>query len=83
MGQISTETDRSELHELLDRVPASDLPTARKILQALVTPMRFAVLTAPLDDESESEEERAEVEEARAEQGPGTPHEEVLREFGL
>jgi hypothetical protein len=38
---------------------------------------------APFDDEPESEEERAEVEAARRETGPGTPHEEVLREFGL
>jgi len=41
------------------------------------------LLTAPPDDEPEPEEERAAVEEARSEAGFGTPHEEVLREFGL
>jgi len=39
-------------------------------------------LTAPLDDEPETDEECAAVETARSEPGPGTPHEEVLREFG-
>jgi len=45
--------------------------------------VRLSILMAPFDDEPESEEERAEVEAARRETGPGTPHEEVLREFGL
>ena len=38
---------------------------------------------APLDVEPETGEERSEVEAARSETGPGTRHEEVLREFGL
>jgi hypothetical protein len=41
-----------------------------------------SILTAPLDDEPETKEERAEVEAARGETGAGTTHEEVLREFG-
>jgi len=45
--------------------------------------MRLAVLTAEIDDEPESDEERAEVEAARAEASQGTRHEDVLREFGL
>jgi hypothetical protein len=40
-------------------------------------------LNAPPDDELESEEERAEVEAARREAGPGTRHEDLLRDFGL
>ena len=60
-----------------------DPPGARKILRALVDPVELSLLTAPLDDEPETEDERAAVEAARREPGPGTPHEEVLREFGL
>jgi hypothetical protein len=45
--------------------------------------VKLSILMAPFDDEPESEEERAEVEAARRETRPGTPHEEVLREFGL
>jgi hypothetical protein len=37
----------------------------------------------PEDDEPESDAEREAVESARRETGAGTPHEEVLREFGL
>ena len=36
-----------------------------------------------VDDEPETEDERTAVERALAEPGPGTSHEEVLREFGL
>lgn len=84
MGELQTsESDRQELHALLDHIPASDLPTARKILRALADPVWQSILDAPLDDEPETEEERANADAARKEAGPGTPHEEVLREFGV
>ncbi len=84
MGELQTnEADRQELHALVDHVPASDLPTARKILRALADPVWRSILDAPLDDEPDTEEERAEADAARGEPGPGTPHEEVLREFGV
>jgi hypothetical protein len=43
----------------------------------------LSLLSAPVDDEPETEDERTAVERALAEPGPGTSHEEVLREFGL
>jgi hypothetical protein len=46
------------------------------------TPVWQSILCAPLDDEPETGQERAEVEAARKETGTGTTHEEVLREFG-
>lgn len=76
-------TDRQELHALVDHIPETDVPAARKILCALIDPVELSLLTAPLDDEPETEEERAAVEKALSETGPGTSHEEVLREFGL
>jgi hypothetical protein len=78
----TSETDRQELHSLVDHIPVGDLPAARKILRALADPVWQSILTAPLDDEPETEQERAEVEAARSEKGSGTPHEELLREFG-
>jgi hypothetical protein len=75
--------DRQELHVLVDHIPESDLPAARKILRGLMDPVALTPLSAPLDDEPETAEERAEVDRALAEPGSGTPHEEVLREFGL
>lgn len=79
----TSEPDRQELHALVDHIPAGDLPAARKILRALADPVWQSILTAPLDDEPETDEERTEVEAARGEPGPGTSHQEVLREFGL
>ena len=79
----SSEVDRQELHALVDHIPTGDLPAACKILRALADPVRQSILDAPLDDEPETQEELAEVNAARRETGPGTPHEEVLREFGL
>jgi hypothetical protein len=84
MAELHTsEADRRELHTLVDQIPAGDLPAARKILRALADPVWQSILAAPLDDEPETEEERAEVEAARSESGSGTSHDDVLREFGL
>ena len=78
----TSQADRQELHALVDHIPAGDLPAARKILRALADPVWQSILTAPLDDEPETGQERAEVEAARRETGTGTSHEEVSREFG-
>jgi hypothetical protein len=83
MPGAETNTGRNELHILLDHIPDTDVPAARKFLRSLVDPVELSLLMSPLDDEPESEEERTAVEAARSERGPGTPHEEVLREFGL
>lgn len=83
MPDMGTGASRQELHALLDHIPESDVPTARKFLRSLLEPVELSPLTAPLDDEPETEEERAAVEAARREPGSGAPHEEVLREFGL
>jgi hypothetical protein len=84
MAELHTsEADRRELHTLVDQIPAGDLPAARKILRALADPVWQSIVAAPLDDDPETEEERAEVEAARSETGSGTSHDDVLREFGL
>jgi hypothetical protein len=74
---------RQELHLLLDHISASDVATARNFLRSLVDPVSLSLLSASEDDEPETDAERVAVESARSETGPGTPHEEVLREFGL
>ena len=79
----TSKADRQDLHALVDHIPAGDLPAARKILRALADPVWQSILTAPLDDEPETDQERAEVEAARSEKGSGTSHEELSREFGL
>jgi hypothetical protein len=71
--------DRHELHALVDHIPESDVPAARKILRALADPVELAILTAPLDDESETEEERAAVASSLADSAPDIPFEQLRR----
>jgi hypothetical protein len=71
--------DRRKLHTLVDRIPESDLPAARKLLRALAGPVEFAILTAPLDDEPETEEERAAVASSLADESPDVPFEHLRR----
>jgi len=77
---------REELRMLVEHIPESDVPTARKILRALMDPVELSLLTAPPDDEPLSEHEMAALEEADRRQQRGEPliaHEEILREFGV
>jgi len=75
--------NRSELHALLDRIPDTDLAVTRKVLQALATNWEVALAESEGDF---TEAARRQIESAEAyfdQGGPGVPHEEVLREFGL
>ena len=76
-------TAREELHRLVDRIPENEVASTQKFLRSLVDPVELSLAMAPEDDELETAEEKSAVERARQEPGPGTPHEEVLREFGL
>ena len=67
-----SDTDRQDLHMLVDHIPAGDVPTARKILRALMDPVELSLLSAAADDEPETEDERAAVKRALAEPGAGT-----------
>jgi len=49
----------------------------------LADPVELSLLNAPLDDEPETDAERQAIERARAETGEGSPHEQVLHEYGL
>jgi len=86
MAYTSTDATRDELHELLDHIPESDVPTARKFLRSMADPIWLAMLNAPLDDEPlcEAEREALEAAKQREQRGePLIPHEKILREFGL
>jgi hypothetical protein len=76
-------TSREDLHKLVDHIPETDVPAARKILRSLVDPIELALLAAPLDDEPETEAELADVEKALNDPRPDVPMEEVLREYGM
>jgi len=82
---------RDAIRQLVDDLDEHDLPIAERLLRALrdtggeSDPVLRALANAPLDDEPETEEERAAVAEARQEllEGRGIPHEEVKRRWGL
>ncbi len=73
------DSDRHELHTLVDHISDSDVSAARKVLRALVDPVELAILTAPLDDEPETEEERASVAASLADASPDIPFEQLRR----
>ena len=82
MIEAESMTSREELYKLVDHIPEADVAAARKILRSLVDPVELSLLTAPLDDEPETEEELADVEKALSDPRSDVSMEEVLREYG-
>ena len=81
-------TTRETLHKLVDLLPESEWEAARRALEERFSkhdPVLCAFLNAPEDDEPESEEERAEVEEAYKSiaRGEMISDEELKRDLGL
>jgi hypothetical protein len=77
---------RDTLHHLVDALPDAEVDAAERYLAALQSdPMLRALLTAPTDDEPETDEERAAVAEAEEDvrQGRVVSMEEIKREFGV
>lgn len=76
---------REELHDLIDELPDKELAAVRSYLRYLAAvardPVLRALVNAPIDDESETEEERRAVEEAKQDLRAGRviSHEEVRR----
>lgn len=83
---MSLTAEHQQLLELASRIPEEQIPTAKRLLEALIVdPLWLALATAPPDDEELKPEVVASIEEARASiaRGEGIPHEEILREFGV
>ncbi len=85
---MTTTEARTKLHDLIESLPSEDVPTALRILEALnlsSDPVPLALRDIPIDDEPETDEERATVAEARRdlEEGRVIPHDEVMRKYGM
>ena len=83
---VELTAEQEQLVELETRVPAADIPTARRVLEALIVdPLWLALESAPYDDEELTLEDEAALADAAAAflRGETTPHEEILREFGI
>lgn len=81
-------TTRTQIERLVSELPEEELDAAYKFLRYLRDshdPLIRAVLRAPIDDEPETEAERREVAEAKAEiaAGKGAPLQEVRRKLRL
>jgi hypothetical protein len=76
---------RQHAHELIDHIPEAQLSTAVGLLEKIIDPVTLAILNAPIDDEPETDEERAEVAEAHEwfKHNKGIPHDEAMRSLGL
>jgi hypothetical protein len=85
---MTTAEARTKLHDLIESLPSEDVPTALRVLEALSFSsdhVPLALREVPLDDEPETEEERAAVAEARRdlEEGRVISHDEVMRKYAL
>jgi hypothetical protein len=78
---------REQAHQLIDRLPETQVSALVGLLETIVDPVAAALRNAPIDDEQLTAEEDQALSRADAwlEQrgGRGIPHEEVLAEFGL
>jgi len=79
--------DRTPLHDLVDRIPESDIPTALRFLELLTAnnPAFRAARSAAMDDEEVTYADEAAILRAKEDVSEGrvSTHEEVLREFAL
>jgi hypothetical protein len=79
--------NRRHAHQLIDRLPDTQLSALVGLLETIVDPVTAALQNVPIDDEPESEEEKQAVSEARAwlerNGGKGIPHGEAMRRLGL
>jgi hypothetical protein len=76
---------KEHAHELIDRLPPTQLSAVVGLLEAMLDPVSHAIANAPLDEEEITPETVAALEIARASlaRGEGIPHEQVLAELGI
>ena len=80
-------SDREHAHQLIDRMPETQISGLVQFLETIVDPVDTALRNAPLDDEPETDDEKAAVAEAHGwlqkNGGKGVPHAEAMRRLGL
>jgi hypothetical protein len=78
---------RQYAHELIDRLPESQIAGLVQFLESVLDPAGAALRSAPIDDEPETPGEQAAVAEAadwlQKRGGRGIPHAEAMRLAGL
>jgi hypothetical protein len=78
---------KEHAHELIDRLPPTQLSAVVGLLEAMLDPTSRAIANAPVDDEPETEQERQAVAKSKAwfeaHGGQEISQEKVLADFGL
>jgi len=84
MAHRST-TEKQQAHELIERLPATQLSAVVGLLEAMLDPFSRALANAPIDDEPVTPEEEKALAEAREwlKRNKAIPHEQVLAEVGI
>lgn len=85
---METISEKQHAHELIERLPPSQVATAVRFLEfMLLDPVARALALAPPDDEPVTEQDRRRFREGQAwfaqRGGKGIPMEDVLAEFDL
>jgi hypothetical protein len=70
-------------HELIERMPQSQVPVAVDLLVKMLHPVDLALANAPFEDEEISAEEKRDAAAAKAEISPSTSMDDLLMEFGV
>ena len=76
---------KEHAHELIDRLPPSQLAAVVGLLEAMLDPVARAIAQAPVDDEPLTAEEQKALAEAREwlKDHQPIPHEQVLADLGI
>jgi hypothetical protein len=78
---------RQHAHRLIDRLPESQISGLVRFLETIIDPVAVALGDAPIDDEPETDSEKAAVAEAKnwlqSNGGKGISHTEAMRRLGL
>ena len=85
---METASEKEHAHELIERLPPSQIATAVRFLEfMLLDPVARAVATAPPDDEPVTEDDRRRFHQGQAwfrqRGGKGIPTKDVLAELDL
>jgi hypothetical protein len=87
MKTMNGGSEKDHAHELIERLPDSQIATAVRFLEfMLLDPVRRALANAPPDGEPVTEQDRQRFYNGQAwfaQRGKGIPMEEVLTELGL
>ena len=82
---MSITNDKEHAHELIERLPHTQVAAVVGLLEAMLDPASYAIAHAPIDDEPATVEEKKALDEAHEwlKHNPGIPHEQVLAELGI